>query len=96
MTINDISIMIGAAVGLNGLTSYWIYKVLGRMIDELKIKNEELKKEVEEIKASEIKWFKKYHAVVSIILKHRRDRDGSDCKVYKEYLKYIEEEDNVK
>lgn len=95
MTINDISIFVGAAVGINGLTSYWIYKVLNRMIEELRAKNAELHAEIQEIKASEIRWFKKYHAVVSIILKHRRDKDGSDCKVYKEYLKYIEGEDDL-
>lgn len=82
-----------ATIIVNIGISYWIYTVLSKMISELKDRNDKLTREIEKIKASEIKWFKKYHAVVSIILKHRRDISGEDAIIYKEYLKYVEDED---
>lgn len=95
MTSVDISTLITpiATIVVNLGISYWIYTVLSKMISELKDRNLALTKEVELIKISEIKWFRKYHAVVSIILKHRRDSNGDDCDVYKDYLKYVDNED---
>lgn len=79
-----------------GLT-YWVYKVLSKIIEELKYKYEEnikemekLKLEVASLKASEGKWQRKFGKVVRIV---RSKKCKVDCPLQIELENLIDEEE---
>lgn len=74
-----------------GLVS-WVYKVLIKIIEEVRLENSNLKQEVEKLKQSESRWFQRYYSLVNIIQKNKHCNDGKSCKVYEAYIEKAEHE----
>ena len=76
-----------------GITG-WVYKVLktsfGNTIDDLRKQIEALKLEIEKLKESENKWYKKYHKLLLVYEKNYCK--SKDCKVHNEVQKHLSEE----
>ena len=74
-----------------GLVS-WVYKVLIKIIEEVRLENSNLKQEIEKLKQSESRWFQRYYSLVNIIQKNKHCRDGQSCRAYEAYIEKAEKD----
>lgn len=74
-----------------GLVS-WVYKVLIKIIEEVRLENDNLKKEVEKLKQSESRWFQRYYSLVNIIQKNKYCNGAKSCIIYESYLEKAEKD----
>ena len=71
-----------------GLT-LWVYNVLNRIIQELRARVLELEAQIEDLKASENRGYKKYNSLLSII---NKPVCKEDCPLRKEVTEYLSKE----
>ena len=90
--------------GISIITSFGIpmvvYNVLSKVIDQLRIDVDNgenarlvLQKDIDRLKASENKWFRRSHALGNLILKN--SCKGSECKVLIAYNDFLEKDGEV-
>lgn len=82
-----LSTAVPTAISL-GLTA-WVYKVMNSMIIDLKEQIKTLKGDVDILKASENKWFRKYHIISSLIAKKKCKLE---CPIQQEYIDWVAKE----
>ena len=71
----------------------WVYNVLNKVIVELRADIEALEKEVKKLKESENRWYKKYHALLSIM---NRSVCKEDCPLRKDVVDFLSKEGETK
>ena len=69
---------------------YWVYKTMTKQIEFLTQRIELQGKEIDTLKASENKWFRKYHILANLISKKRCK--PNDCTIYQAYNDHLEKE----
>ena len=85
----DVAKVIAPSILSLGLT-YWVYKVFNNIVKELKDQIKDLKLDVENLKKSENRWFRKYHVLSNIIA--RRGCQQKDCPIALAYNDFNEKE----
>ena len=92
MTANEwIDIAKVAAPSILSLSlTYWVYKVFNSIVKDLKEQVSNLKKDVDVLKKSENRWFRKYHVLSNIIA--RRGCRKTDCPILLAYNDFNEKE----
>lgn len=82
----EVIISIGT-IFINAGICTWIYKVLNNTISNLRDDNEELRAEVDKLKASGNKWFRLYNELLLIVNNKKKCKE--DCPIHDDVLIFL-------